>query len=199
MESAFTEIYQKNIWGGGSGSGSNMSRHNQKYIDILQGIIKDNNIETICDVGCGDWEFSHHIDFGDIRYVGVDCVDSVISENKRIYGTDTITFEKNLVGDDYIPEGYELVILKDVIQHWSDEDILKYLPMILERNTYVFVTNGYKFMRDPKKNSLPSRDISNRYRYHPVDIAKYPLSEFEDHLVSSQNYFAKQMNLLKMM
>jgi 2-polyprenyl-3-methyl-5-hydroxy-6-metoxy-1,4-benzoquinol methylase len=196
MEAAFTEIYQKNIWGG-SGSGSNMSRNNLKYIDILQGIIQDYEIKIICDVGCGDWEFSQHIDFGDASYTGIDCVNSVISENKRKYGGDKVTFQKNLVGPDYIPEGYDLVILKDVIQHWSDEDIMKYLPMILERNTYVFLTNGFKFMRDPKKNSLPERDISNRYRYHPVDIAKYPLSEFTDSLISTQKYFSKQMNLLR--
>jgi 2-polyprenyl-3-methyl-5-hydroxy-6-metoxy-1,4-benzoquinol methylase len=197
MEEAFTEIYEKNIWGGGSGSGSNMTRNNQKYIDILHGIIKDNELKTICDVGCGDWEFSHNIDFGDASYIGIDCVKSVISENQRKYGSSKITFQKNLVGPDYIPEGYDLVILKDVIQHWTDEDIMKYLPMILDRNAYVFLTNGFKFMRDPKKNSLPKRDISNRYRYHPVDIAKYPLSEFKDHLISTQTYFSKQMNVLR--
>ena len=39
MEEIFTEIYDKNKWGGGSGTGSNMSRNNKKYIDILNEIL----------------------------------------------------------------------------------------------------------------------------------------------------------------
>ena len=45
-----------------------------------------------------------------------------------------------------------LIILKDVIQHWTDESIMNYLPKILDKNKYVFITNGYRFMRDPTKN-----------------------------------------------
>ena len=35
MEEAFTTIYQKNRWGNGSGSGSNMTIDNKKYIELL--------------------------------------------------------------------------------------------------------------------------------------------------------------------
>ena len=35
MENAFKTIHRKNKWGGGSGTGSKMSRNNKKYISIL--------------------------------------------------------------------------------------------------------------------------------------------------------------------
>ncbi len=195
MEESFSKIYSKNIWGGGSGTGSKMSRNNQKYIDILQDILNKYEINTICDVGCGDWEFSQNIDFGKREYLGIDCVASVIEKDKEKFKAQNISFDHKVIGDDYIPEGFDLIIIKDVIQHWTDEDIMKYFSQIIEKNKYVFSTNGYKFMRDPTKNTLEKRDISNQYRYHPVSSDKYPLSEFKDYIKERQTYHAKEMVL----
>tara|TARA_Y100000385_G_C12801461_1_gene512061 strand:- start:24 stop:620 length:597 start_codon:yes stop_codon:yes gene_type:complete len=195
MEESFSKIYSKNIWGGGSGTGSKMSRNNQKYIDILQDILNKYEINTICDVGCGDWEFSQNIDFGKREYLGIDCVSSVIEKDKENFKDKNINFDHKVIGDDYIPEGFDLIIIKDVIQHWTDEDIMKYFSQIIEKNKYVFSTNGYKFMRDPTKNTLDKRDISNQYRYHPVSVDKYPLLEFKDYIKERQTYHAKEMVL----
>ena len=197
MEKIFTEIYDKNKWGGGSGTGSHMSRNNKKYIDILNEILhnKDYKIKSVCDIGCGDWQFSKYIDFKGFEYTGIDCVKSVIDENKKTYKKKNIEFIHKSVEDDFIPEGYDLIILKDVIQHWTDESILNYLPKILDKNKYVFITNGYRFMRDPTKNSLTKRNINNQYKYHPVDIKKYPLCEYKDICLQTNEYFSKQMNL----
>ena len=197
MEKSFEEIYDKNIWGGGSGTGSNMTRHNKKYIEMVEGVIKDRDIKTVCDIGCGDWEFSQHIDYGGVSYVGVDCVKSVVEGVQKKYQKNNVRFEHHVVGEGYVPEGYDLVILKDVIQHWTDEDIIGIMDKIIKNNRYVFVTNGYKFMRDQEKNKMKARDISNRYRYHPEDVNKYPLSEFGDYVISTETYFSKQMNLIK--
>ena len=72
MEDAFKNIHKKNIWGGGSGTGSKMTRNNKKYIEKLQKVIKDKDINSICDVGCGDWEFSQSIDFSEKENLGID-------------------------------------------------------------------------------------------------------------------------------
>tara|TARA_Y100001970_G_scaffold187707_1_gene228359 strand:+ start:158 stop:769 length:612 start_codon:yes stop_codon:yes gene_type:complete len=197
MENIFTNIYDKKIWGIGSGSGSNVSKDTLKYIQLLESIInnKEYDIKTICDIGCGDWNFSKFINFGDKEYLGIDCVKSVIENNIKNYENQNIRFIHKIVNDDYIPKGYDLIIIKDVIQHWTDEDILNYLNQILINNKFVFSTNGYKFMRDKKKNDLKNRDINNKYRYHPVDVNKYPLSEFKEYVLTENKNRAKQMIL----
>ena len=197
MEEAFTEIYSKNRWGNGSGSGSNMSLDNQKYIEILEGILKDYKIKKICDIGCGDWRFSQYINFTGCKYLGIDCVKSVIDTNKNEHTKKNIKFEHKSVEDNYIPSGYDLIIIKDVIQHWKDEDIIKYMNELIKNNKYVFTTNGYKFMRDKSKNNLTKRDINNQYRYFPVDINKYPLNSIEMKCLMKHERRAKQMLLLK--
>ena len=197
MEEAFTEIYQKKRWGNGSGTGSKLSFDNKKYIELLESIIEEYNIHTICDIGCGDWEFSQYINFKDCEYLGIDCVKSVIDSNIKEHTVSNINFEHRSVEDEYFPNGYDLIIIKDVIQHWEDEDIIKFMKKLLMNNKYVFSTNGYKFMRDPSKNSILKRDINNQYRYFPVNIDRYPLNTLKMECLMRFERRAKQMLLLK--
>ena len=196
MEERFTKIYDKNIWGG-SGSGSKMSRNQLKYIGTLTDIMEKYNVKTICDVGCGDWEFSQYINWGDRKYDGIDCVKSVIDNDIERFKNDNINFHHKIIDDRYVPTGYDLIIVKDVIQHWRDEEIIKYLTQLIDNNEYVFTTNGYQFNRDKTKNDNWNRDINNRYQYHPVDIYKYPLKDFRKKCISIQHYHTKQMCLFK--
>jgi len=179
MEKHFTEIYDKKRWGskdgkGSSGSGSNCSPDTKWYISLLMKHIEETGSKSICDVGCGDWEFSKTIDWSGLHYTGIDCVKSVIDNNIKFYQTDNIKFKHGEAGD--IPEGYDFVILKDVIQHWTDEQIEVILPQIISKNKFVFIGNGYMFGRDKTKNNWTERSLDKIYKYHPVDISKRPLS-----------------------
>ena len=199
MENIFSNIYEKKIWGIGSGTGSTISKDIEKYINILESILntKEYNIKTICDIGCGDWNFSQYINFNNTKYLGIDCVKFIIDANNIKYKKDNIKFEHKVVENNYYPKGFDLIIIKDVIQHWTDEEIIKYFNLILKNNKYIFCTNGYKFMRDKNKNNLIKRDINNKYRYHPIDINKYPLSEFKDKSLLITNHRAKQIILFE--
>ena len=69
------------------------------------------------------------------------------------------------------------------------------MDQIIQKNKYIFSTNGYKFMRDPSKNNLTQRDINNQYRYFPVDVNKYPLNQFKGKCILEKTHRAKQMLL----
>src|SRR5690242_14927069 len=86
----FTEIYDKNIWGG-SGGGSD-PENTVEYRRRLQKFLKDYNIKSVVDYGCGDWAFSHLMDWTGIDYKGVDVVESVIRKNNKIWGSENIKF-----------------------------------------------------------------------------------------------------------
>ena len=67
----------------------------------------------ILDVVIGN--FSKYIDFTKFQYLGIDCVKSVIDENVKKYSKGNISFIHKSVEDDFIPSGYDFIILKDVI------------------------------------------------------------------------------------
>jgi len=199
MESKFTNIYDKKKWGskngkGSSGTGSNNSPDIKFYINLLMKHIHENNIKTVCDIGCGDWEFSKTIDWNGLHYTGIDCVKSVIDFNKENYSQENIEFIHGEAGN--IPEGYDLVILKDVIQHWDDDQIKKILPQIIEKNKFVFIGNGYKFGRTPSKNNCSERTLYKIYHYHLIDINKKPFNEIKFNLINTTCRRYKQFNLI---
>ena len=63
MEQVFTYIYENNIWGdnlnnkysGSSGDGSTIEFNKDTYINFVQNFIKDHNITSVVDLGCGDF------------------------------------------------------------------------------------------------------------------------------------------------
>ena len=62
-------------------------------------------------------------------------------------------------------EGYDLIILKDVIQHWTDESIMNYLPKILDKNKYVLLPIVIVLQRSNKRY-FNKKNINNQYKYH---------------------------------
>ncbi len=131
-QEAFTNIYEQGIWGlnehgvGHSGSGSTEA-NTRLYRFFLQDFMRENQIKTVVDVGCGDWEFSRLIDWSGIHYTGFDIVRSVVENNNRIFGNSHIQFFcGNLVELD-LPSA-DLLICKDVLMHLPHHDILACIP-----------------------------------------------------------------------
>src|SRR6478735_6812488 len=69
----FEHIYRNDLWHGGSGPGS-LPSVNRPYVRFLHGFLRANQIQTVVDLGCGDWQFSRRIDWGGARYLGLDVV-----------------------------------------------------------------------------------------------------------------------------
>lgn len=163
----FNNIYQFNAWGKGSGPGS-IYENCKVYVQYLQNFLKHNNIKSVCDVGCGDWQFSKHIDWKGIDYTGID-VSNIILENTKKYSTDNVKFLELNAIEDGIPDA-ELLIMKDVIQHWSNDDIVKFLPKLFNYK-YCLITNGFP-------NDLLSQlnQNTNTGNFRPVDLSQSPFN-----------------------
>lgn len=153
----FTDIYDKKMWiGGGSGSGSSPILL-KGYMRFLSEFIKLNNIKTISDVGCGDWQFSKLLDFSEIdKYIGYDVVESLIQKNIREFKKHNIDF-KYYTGNFDEVEGADLVICKDVLQHLPDSEIHKFLK-ILPKFKYALIANDTSTYKE-KLNKPLEQDI----------------------------------------
>lgn len=146
----FSEIYDKNLWNGGSGPGSNPAS-NTEYMSLLEGFLTEKKINSVVDAGCGDWQFSKLINWKNINYKGYDVVESVINENLIKYSTKTISFEL-YNGDPSLLPSADLLIMKDVLQHLPFSDISKFI-LNFQKYRYCLITNcinprGETFNRD---------------------------------------------------
>ena len=198
MEAKFSDIYSKNKWGGGSGSGSKFTADNKWFLKQLRDTIDTHSIKTICDAGCGDWEVMKHMTWKeDERYVGTDIVKTEVEKLNQKYITKNTSFKQQDISSE-IPSGYDLVIIKDVIQHWNDDVVVGFLRELLKKNKYVYCVNGFKFMRDKTKNNWVKRVLDKKYHYHPIrfDIDESVLSEFEPYIYDTKIRRAKEYNLI---
>lgn len=138
MNKRFEEIYSNNEWGHGSGEGS-LPEHNEGYVKFLQSFISNNEIKTVVEMGCGDWQFSKIIDWGIATYRGFDVVQNVVDRNHREFSRPGVEFKLYSGQADELPVA-DLLIVKDVLQHLSNARIQAVIPAF-GRFRKVLVTN----------------------------------------------------------
>ena len=134
----FSAMYGRNDWINGSGEGSSPD-NTIEYRRYLQAFLRERRIRTVVDMGCGDWQFSTLIDWSGIQYLGMDVVPEIIERNRTLFGSPTVTFALSEGVDQELPCA-DLLILKDVLQHWPNADILSFLPR-LQQCRYALITD----------------------------------------------------------
>ncbi|MBV9365928.1 MAG: class I SAM-dependent methyltransferase [Solirubrobacterales bacterium] len=163
----FEEIYRKREWGNGSGAGSD-PRATTGYREFLQRFVVENDIETVVDYGCGDWQFSRYVDWRKAQYLGLDVVPGLIARNSKQFGSDRVRF--TLAPDDPtdLPEA-DLLIAKDVLQHLPNDEVAAFLNHASEAYRFTLITNCVW-----PKDEL-NRDIA-KGDWRPLDVRVAPFS-----------------------
>jgi len=150
LSQRFSQIYDKNLWGEGSGVGSRPA-HNGEYVQFLQEFMLRNKIKSVVDFGCGDWQFSRFINWGGVAYAGFDIVKSVIESNsKKFTDENTRFFVFHSLND--LPKA-DLLLCKDVLQHLPNELVRQYLAFFKTRFNAMLITN------DDYPEDIINRDI----------------------------------------
>ena len=168
MTSYFSDIYNLNLWGYGSGVGS-LPLNNVDYIKFLNMFVAQNNVRSVVDFGCGDWQFSRFVDWGAARYTGFDIVESVIANNQKAFAQKNVSF-CIFESETFLPEA-DLLICKDVFQHLPNPSILKYLAALKARYRFLLITND-----DWPHEDLINSDITEG-GYRPIRLDREPFCE----------------------
>ena len=170
MKQAFENIYRSGEWinsygGTESGPGSSLNCSSE-YLMFLSDFIIKNNIKSILDIGCGDFNLMKHFKFEGLNYLGIDLVDFIVENNNIKYGTSNIKFKcLDILNDHLDTSEYDLILIKDVLQHLNNDTIEK-------------IINRLKFA----KNILITNDYTNKNidctigGYRPVNISILPFN-----------------------
>ena len=199
MEDIFTNIYESRIWGnnknnnysGSSGTGSSVE-YNKNYIEIVKKIIKDYEINNIVDLGCGDFRIGRLLyDDINVLYTGYDVYKKIIDYHKTQYSDLKYTF-KHLDFYKYkeqIIEG-DMCILKDVIQHWTTEEIYIFMDYLIESKKfkYILLVNCC----NQKKNEDSCK--TGGWRQLTCDLL--PLKKYN--AIKIDNYNTKEVSIIKL-
>ncbi|MBR1734939.1 MAG: methyltransferase domain-containing protein [Alphaproteobacteria bacterium] len=153
----FSEIYRSQSWGGwkGVGPGSTIKDGAEPFLNFLQTFLNTHNdISSIVDIGCGYGELLKNITWPkNSRYLGLDIVDSVIKYNKEHYIKDNIEFATVDNVKSLAQFNGDLLIIKDVIQHWSIQKVLFARDHIIPHFKYAIIVNNIRTSFSTVKNS----------------------------------------------
>jgi hypothetical protein len=199
MEECFTNVYENKVWGdnnmaeytGGSGLGSTLNYNQDTYVPFLKKFIRDNNIKNVVDFGCGDFICGKIIyDNLDILYTGYDTYKKLIDYNSKSHSLPKYSFihldfcnnKENIING-------ELCILKDVMQHWSLDNIYTFLDYLVETKKfkYILICNCcFQRQDDP--------DIVNG-DFRPLSCDYLPLKKYNP--TKLYNYYSKEISVIE--
>jgi SAM-dependent methyltransferase len=123
-EETFTDIYRDNSWGNTescSGPGSTVFRTRLLRPALVQ-LLRDLEIKSVLDAGCGDFNWMRLADFSGISYIGVDIVSEIVQRNSDRYSASSRRFVCLDLTHDPLPEA-ECVLCRDCLVHFSYSDI----------------------------------------------------------------------------
>lgn len=118
----FEDIYAGGGWDGqGSGPGSTEA-FTRGFREVLEKLLRERQIKSVFDLGCGDWQWQRHVKWPSVSYTGWDVSETaVVKTREAMHLTWNLTFYavcQDAFTQPLWPEA-DLLIVKDVVHHVS--------------------------------------------------------------------------------
>jgi len=200
MEKVFTDVYEKDVWGGGnissdylgnSGEGSEVNVNKDTYYPFLKKFIIDNNVKTVADLGCGDFRGGRLIyDDIDIKYTGYDTYAKLVESHSKTFEKPKYNFvHLNLYENKEEIKSADLCIIKDVVQHWKLEKIYKFLDYLVESKKFKYILIINCSHQDNDDTDIPDGG------FRPLSIEFLPLKKYNPKKL--YNYSTKEVSVIE--
>lgn len=137
-EQVFSQIYLKGAWGKHgspdwsfySGAGSHDDVVVAAYVSAIKGFVATlSKRPNVVDFGCGDFFVGSKIRPLCGSYIACDIVPELIENNRQKYKALDVNFKALDLTSDELPSG-DVVFIRQVLQHLSNEQILRVMPKL---------------------------------------------------------------------
>lgn len=141
---AMEQIYEMNLWGENdsnyySGEGSHDPEIVEPYIDVITSFLTSfEQLLTVCDLGCGDFNVGKELVEHTKKYVAVDIVEDLIERNKEKFKDEEVEFRCLNIAVDELPSG-DCVLIRQVLQHLSNAEVDSILNKLSDYK-YIIIT-----------------------------------------------------------
>ncbi len=149
MKKVFTEIYESKKWGVYDGKGvlsghGSLPEVSAPWYRFLSKFCTDHMVDSIVDIGCGDfvnsstWLAQFAETNHEIKYTGVEIYPPLVKQLRANHKKYTFM---NMDAHDHrekLPEA-DVLIMKDVLQHWPNKNITDFISWLLDAEKYKFL------------------------------------------------------------
>lgn len=178
-EQLFTDIYTNNTWGSKetvSGPPSSLERTSELRVSLLS-LFGDLEVQSVIDIGCGDWNWMQYVDLSDISYLGVDIVQPLIESLQKKYTKPNINFQKmNVLVDP--GETADLWLARDFCCFYTPKEIQQFFQKFLESQSKFLAVTSIE-TRTPYQETLLGSWKSLNLLAAPLELPE-PMTEYKD-------------------
>lgn len=154
----------------GPGSTLEFSAPYRRFLeDFLSSMPIDNRsggIESVLDLGCGDMTVMSAVDLQGASYMGVDVIEGRVKQNRDRFQRFLFTCQDIQT---WTHPQADLIVCKDVIQHWSNDEIIQWLRH-LQKQAF-----GYALITNCNYGPNVNMDIATG-GWRSIDLTKPPFS-----------------------
>lgn len=155
----FSEIYDKYAFNSGlgkqaprSGPGSDLIQTRIIREEIPK-LIKELDAKSLLDAPCGDLNWIKEINLGVDKYIGVDIVSELITDNQEKYANNNRVFiELNMIDDD-LPQA-DIILCRDCLVHSSYKHIFSMIKNFKKSQSKYLLTTTYNDPSIKNKNII---------------------------------------------
>jgi SAM-dependent methyltransferase len=166
LSSIFSKIYLNKLWGDDSdekfysGCGSHYDKHVSEFtIPVIKFLETFSSPPSILDIGCGDFNVGSKIRYKCGKYIAADIVPELITFNTIKYKDIDVQFLNLDITTDDLPNA-EIIIVRQVFQHLSNECIKKALDNISKSNFKYLISSEHYFFDNPR-NQVNVTDLES--------------------------------------
>ncbi len=149
IKDIFKEIYQKQLWTPEnekqdnefySGIGSRHEEFTKVYIDKIKNfLLSFPSKPSVVDLGCGDFFIGSRLRKYCNKFIAIDIFEELIESNKKKFINKNVEFQTLDITKDQLPPA-DICFLRQVIQHFSNDHIQKFLKLMLGKYKYLIIT-----------------------------------------------------------
>jgi hypothetical protein len=134
--------------------------------DALPRIAKQQAVQSILDIPCGDFHWMQQVDF-DADYIGADIVPDIVEENQKRYGSAKRRFVLLDATRDALPR-VDLIHCRDLLIHLSTRDCWAALSNFVASGSRLLLTSHFANRRE--NGEIVSGD------FRPVNLTAPPFN-----------------------
>ncbi|WP_298282977.1 glycosyltransferase [Acidocella sp.] len=162
----FVDQFEQNGGGYGFGKGS-YPANTTGYRSYVEKFIFENDVNSIVEIGCGNYAIFEKIYCHDATYVGLDIIPELIEQNKRNFQRPGVSFQLMPEQAEGLPHA-DLLVIKSVLQHLDNQTIIAFRDQIIPKYRFCLITNSLNTQGHSTNMDIQSGD------FRPLNLVEAP-------------------------
>lgn len=194
------EFWEENYKNGGTSGTGSYGKIAEFKAEVVNNFIKEKNIETTIEFGCGDGNQLGLIHYR--NYTGIDISHSIIQKNQKQYKSDASkNFFDRYPKEKYMQKKYQLAISMDVIFHLLEDQIFEeYLNDLFESSekyVIIYSSNHEEFTQWPEYRhrnftGYIQNHLGNTWKLYKYIPNKFPYQIGNEAVTSASDFYIFQ-------